>query len=501
MQVEFLIQNKNKDTLLESFLECFSKKPKKVYMLLGDLKETGFRLIEEEFIDTDIKLFMAIGVNKKNTTRNMLDSILGYTKDAYYYTNNDIIEFNSNICIFEYANEAIIYVSSGSFSESDIKDNITIYNKITVNLKEENDKKEYKNIIKKLTKSLEDLNFVKLNKTKINELVENKEIFSTRQYTHTNVKSISELLGKAKNEPVKEMTKNEIDDVYVSDVEIPKVDLSDIDLSLADIDISEEEEKEEKSVKEDKNKKEEIEVEYSEDENNPSVEEIKDEEDIIDKENELYDESLENMEFDEDSVLDINDMLFSKADIKLDSDVKKKSEEKKKAEVEQVNEIDNEDEILKVKKLNLNNISNVIMELSNSPSKEADLEKFKVPNQLQKMIPEFFELQDKGKNEEIASFMYKVRNISLEVIDVKTGEKYTDRDAKIMQKKGQSYLLIVSSAIKNIKYSENDIARIIKLSSDTYHIEIIPQDMQEYKLWSKLCNQKFKAGNRKFGMM
>lgn len=501
MQVEFLIQSENKNTIIDSFLDSFSKKPKKVYMFLGDLKETGFRLIEEEFIDTDIKLFMAIGVNKKNTTRNMLDSILSYTKDVYYYINNDIVEFNSNICIFEYTNEAAIYLFSSSFSESDIKDNIGIYNKTIINLKDENEKKEYKNIIKKLTKSLEDLNFVKLNKTKINELVENKEIFSTRQYTHTNVKSISELLGKDKNEPNKEMTKNEIDDVYVSDIEIPKVDLSDIDLSLADIDISEEEEKGEKNVKEDKNKKEEIEVEYSEDENVSNVEEIKDEEDIIDKENELYDEALEDMEFDENSVLDINDMLFSKADIKLDSDVKKKSEEKKKAEVEQINEIDNEDEILKVKKLNLNNISNVIMELSNSPSKEADLEKFKVPNQLQKMIPEFFELQDKGKNEEIASFMYKVRDISLEVIDVKTGEKYTDRDAKIMQKKGQSYLLITSSAIKNIKYSENDIARIIKLSSDTYHIEIIPQDMQEYKLWSKLCNQKFKAGNRRFGMM
>ena len=501
MQVDFLIQSENKNAILDSFLDSFSKKPKKVYMFLGDLKETGFKLIEEEFIDTDIKLFMAIGVNKKNTTRNMLDSILSYTKDVYYYINNDIVEFNSNICIFEYTNEAVIYSFSSSFSESDIKDNIGIYNKITVDLKDENEKKEYKNIIKKLTKSLDDLNFVKLNKTKINELIENKEIFSTRQYTHTNVKSISELLGKAKNEPNKEMTKNEIDDVYVSDIEIPKVDLSDIDLSLSDIDISGEEEKEEKSVKEDKNKKEEIEVEYSEDENISNVEEIKDEEDIIDKENELYDEALEDMEFDENSVLDINDMLFSKADIKLDSDVKKKSEEKKKLEVEKENEIDTEDEILKVKKLNLNNISNVIMELSNSPSKEADLEKFKVPNQLQKMIPEFFELQDKGKNEEIASFMYKVRDISLEVIDVKTGEKYTDRDAKIMQKKGQSYLLITSSAIKNIKYSENDIARIIKLSSDTYHIEIIPQDMQEYKLWSKLCNQKFKAGNRKFGMM
>ena len=49
--------------------------------------------------------------------------------------------------------------------------------------------------------------------------------------------------------------------------------------------------------------------------------------------------------------------------------------------------------------------------------------------------------------------------------------------------------------------TEKDIARIIKLSSDVYHIEIISQDMQEYNIWEKLCNQKFKASTRKYGMM
>lgn len=402
-------------------------------------------------------------------------------------------------------------MAPASFSESDIKENISFYTKITVDFKNEEDKKEYKNIVKKLTKSLEELEFEKLTKTKINELIESKEIFSTRQYTHTNVKSISELLGKSKEESIKkEMTKNEIDDVYVSNIEIPKIDLSSIDLSISDIDISEEIE----DVKDKKNDNEEIKLEEIKEELVNLAEldlqenlESETKEDKIDKENELYDEDLEDMEFNEEEVLDINDMLFSKADIKLDVDTKKensKSSKKSKAneeDKEEINDYDTKDEILQVKKLNLNNVSNVIMELPSSPTKEIECKKLKIPNQLQKMIPDFFELQDKGRNEEINGAEYKLRDISLEIINAKTGEKYNDRSASIMQKKGQSYLLFESSAIKNIKYNEKDIARIIKLSSDTYHIEIISQDMQEYKLWHKLCNQNFKAGNRKFGMM
>ena len=53
---------------------------------------------------------------------------------------------------------------------------------------------------------------------------------------------------------------------------------------------------------------------------------------------------------------------------------------------------------------------------------------------------------------------------------------------------------MMNSMIKSIDTSSND-------NKYTYHVEIISKDMQEYKLWSKLCNQKFKAADRNFGMM
>ncbi len=502
MQVKFLMQKENENSLIGNLIESFSKKPKKVYMFLGDLKEAGFRMIEEEFIDTKIKLFMAIGVNKKHTTRSMLESILEYTKDAYYYINNDIVEYDSNICIFEYTNEAEVYVSSSSFSESGVSENVSLYTKTIFNLKDTVEKNEYKTAIKDLTKGIEEFNFEKLDKEAIEKLIENKEIFTTRQYTHTNIKSISELLGKNKeeNELENETVKNVDDDIIGNNVEIPKVDLSDIDIDIGDIEISEEN----KTSKESENKTTEndIEVEYDEEEYTPSNLDVEEDslevedKNVIDKNNELYDESMADMEFDENSVIDINDMLFSKADVKLDENVKNRKKETSKEEYDEFSD----EEVLQVKKVNLNNVSNLIMELPSKNSKGQDATSIKIPNYVQKMIPEFFELQE-GENVEINGISFKQRDIKFEIIDVKNGQKYSDRNAKISQKKGQSFLVFSSDTIKNIEYDEKDIARVIKLASDTYHIEIIPKNIQEYKLWDKLCTYDFKSSTRKYGMM
>ena len=55
--------------------------------------------------------------------------------------------------------------------------------------------------------------------------------------------------------------------------------------------------------------------------------------------------------------------------------------------------------------------------------------------------------------------------------------------------------------LNNISYEENDIVRIIKMSENEYHMEIVDKNIQEYKVWSKLCNQTFRASTKKFGVM
>lgn len=497
MQVNIIMQKENENTIANAISSCLENNAKKAYFFVGNFKETGYKIIEEDLIDIKTKLFFAMGIDKKTTTRSMLEGLLEYADEVYYYSNNNLNEFVANMCIFEYTDRAEMYVSTSNLSESGILTDLSLYTKITYDLKDANDKQEYKKQVKDLLKIVETDGFNKLDKDTIEKLIEDKEIFSTRQYNH-NVMSISELLGKKpkKEEPTKkEMTKEEVDDVFVKDIEIPKIDLTDISI---DIDIPEE------NIKVD-DKKEELHIDFEEEkitlpkdieQYEDVVEEKKEvKEDEIDKNNELYDESMETDEIDFNETLDINDMLFAKADLKLD--ITKEKKPKKKATKKQ-EKIDEEEEIVKVKKVNLNNITNLIFELHSRNSKDPD--SVRVPNYVRTMIPEFFAL-DEAQSEEINGTLYKVKNIKLEIVDVKGNQKYQDNNAKITYKPKQSYLSFVSEYLSNVLYEEDDIIRIIKLSADEYHVEIVDKNMQEYKVWKKLCNQSFRASTKKFGMM
>ena len=70
-----------------------------------------------------------------------------------------------------------------------------------------------------------------------------------------------------------------------------------------------------------------------------------------------------------------------------------------------------------------------------------------------------------------------------------------------MYKPKQSFLTYVSDMLKNVDYAEEDIIRINKISDKEYVIEVINKKLQEYKVWSKLCNQNFRASTKKFGVM
>ena len=487
MQVNIIMQKENENTLASAISTCLSKNAKKGYFFVGNFKESGYKIIEEDLIDIKTKLFFVIGIDKKTTTRGMLEGLLNYTSDVYFYSNNNLNEFVSNICVFEYSDRAEVFVSGSNISESGIQSDLSLYTKIVYDLKDSNDKKEYKAQIKELQKILDEDGFNKLDIETIEKLVQDKEIFSTRQYNHS-VMSISELLGKKdKKEEVEKEDNSNSEDVYKNDVEIPKIDLSDISI---DIDIPEE------TVE--RKPKEDIDIDYEEEEITlpkdieSYEEELPQDTDEIDKNNELYDESMKDDNIKLDETLDINDMLFSKADVKLNVEPEKPKKKKTKKT------IDDEENIVKVKKVNLNNISNLIFEVSSKNAKEDDA--VKIPNHIRTMIPEFFGLDD-AQTEEINGTAYKVKHINLEVVDAKTNEKYNDNEAMITYKPRQSYLTFVSSVLSNIMYDEDDIVRIIKLSETEYHMEIISKKLKEYKVWSKLCNQTFRTSTKKYGVM
>lgn len=475
MQINLIVQKNNKNTLYQSFSNNLEN-AKKVYIVSGSVKESGFELLEECLIDTKIKSYFFIGIDKKNTTKNMLESMLKLSKEVYCYNNNLEVEFDSNVIIIEEAKLARMYVFSSNLSDLSMNENISLYTEIVFDLLKSDDKTEYKNKVKEILNFINDENFFLLSNEMISDLIENKEIFSTKQYNHS-VMSISELLNK-KSEKLS--VENTAISEEIKDVEIPKIDLSDIDLDIELPDIDKEKINDEP--------KEEIKIELSkcdeiyENTQNEEIESLEfDQNESMQIEGENY--------FNSEDTLDINNLLFEKADIKLE-----KQDEKK-------DDVIKNEEKLEVKKLNLNNISNLILELPARPSKGKDLKNIKVPNYIKQMIPDFFCLNSNAKSESIDGNMYKYRDINIEIIVAKTGEKFTDRQAKLMQKQGQTYITFTTSAFENVDYSEGDILRIIKLSDEIYHIEVISSDMSEYKIWSKVCNQKMKSSERKYGMM
>ena len=79
--------------------------------------------------------------------------------------------------------------------------------------------------------------------------------------------------------------------------------------------------------------------------------------------------------------------------------------------------------------------------------------------------------------------------------------KYVDSEAKLRQKVGQTYVEFETDKLIDVTYEELDIARVIKLAKDYYHIEIIPRGIEEYTLWDKLCTNNFRGSSRQYGLM
>ncbi|MBR6688944.1 MAG: hypothetical protein IKL68_02895 [Clostridia bacterium] len=493
MKTILKIQKDGVNTLKEEILKHSNSKLEKMYAVMGNVKESGYDVIEEALIDLKAKTHIVMGIDKKNTTKKILDNIITYSRSVYVWDNNEDAELNANVFVFEYEDEAVVLTFAGDITDSVLETDTTMYTYITYDLIK--DKKEYAEFIDKLTKDIKD-NVEKLTKAKIAELSENKKIFSSRQYLH-NVPSIAELLG-SKDNTKKETSEDALEDAkkdFVEDEELPKVelnkfkdvafeiDLSDMDLGIEDISVGLVGETKKKETKVEKKEEhvldltEALEQEASLGADIEEVAHVEEEEEYVVS----------------DEIIDLEELLFEKETVKLD---KKKVEKKIKKEAKE-----KEENKPASKKIDLTKVSNIIMELPKKPTKGRDSDAVKVPTYIREMIPDFFDIMENSTLVEREDGKYKEVKIKLEVIDVNSGEKYMDNEAMLSHKLGQTYVTFESRKLINVNYEELDIARVIKLSKDSYHIEIIPTHMEEYNLWKKMCTNTFRGSSRQYGLM
>jgi hypothetical protein len=79
-----------------------------------------------------------------------------------------------------------------------------------------------------------------------------------------------------------------------------------------------------------------------------------------------------------------------------------------------------------------------------------------------------------------------------------------DNNVKLFQRIDESSFSIYSETLENLNICENDIIRLIKVSTEDdayYTCEIIRKDAKEYPIWEQFCTQNFRSSSRKFGIM
>ncbi|MBR5228080.1 MAG: hypothetical protein IKV94_05545 [Clostridia bacterium] len=470
MKVKFYAQKNSVNTLKEIFEMNSNGDLKKTYMVIGNLKESGFYILEEFLIDLKARKYFLVGIDKKNTTRRMLEELCKTTKNVYVYNNNYANELNANIFVFEYSKFARVYVSSGSLSESSLITDVTCYTGIEFDLENKDEAIQYKDYVVEITKESKSEEFIAIDKQYVAKLVEDKEIFSTKQYTH-NVMSISDLIKKQKEE-----VKEEVEEVVEERTnKVPKIDLSSMDDVSFDIDLGKEEVAIEEVVSED--------IQFD-----------KLQEKVVDSE--LVEDMVSEVELDaqeeetvQDEVIDMESMLFEKADIKLNKKKAMKTTEKT-------------EEKIKSKKLDLTKVSNIFLELPSKPTKEKDSMQLKTPNYILDMIPHFFsELNSEKMKKSDEGINEKKIEINLEIVDVNSNTRYVDKSAMLLDQQNKTYIALISDKLQEIYYEEGDLARIIKLADNTYHVEIIPKTSEEYNVWKKMCTNSMRGTSRCFGMM
>ena len=63
MQVNIIMQKENENTLASAISKSLEENAKKAYFFIGNFKETGYKILEEDFIDIKKKLFFYIWNN------------------------------------------------------------------------------------------------------------------------------------------------------------------------------------------------------------------------------------------------------------------------------------------------------------------------------------------------------------------------------------------------------------------------------------------------------
>lgn len=231
MNIKFWNQPKFKnlgDVLNERLSEGFDN----IYLISGVAKDDGFDVIFDNIKkarELGSNISIAIGLDRKSTSKDMLLKLLNLGCNVSAHINSEESKVETRAYVFEKNNiGAIIYVSSGKFSEGGLLENNCLIQEITYSLE---DKKAFDNFKATLLQGVEEV-FKPLTEEDIKLLAEKGEILA--RIIDRKIPGISELYGNTiTSKPTVETTNNDIYDETTQNklFEIPENNI-DIDIDI-----------------------------------------------------------------------------------------------------------------------------------------------------------------------------------------------------------------------------------------------------------------------------
>lgn len=192
MEVKFY--NQPKDIRLADVLrdKLCSGKFKNVWFIAGYVKDDGLEYFRNDFesaLNAGATVNLVLGLDRKNTSKNVLESFLLMGCNIRYYLNNDDNDkFETRVFAFEGTDgEDFIYLSATKFSENGFLENKCLVTEI----KYVNEEKEFNKFKLNLENGFSGDDFSELNEQRLKELASNGDILA--RITERKIPRISDL--------------------------------------------------------------------------------------------------------------------------------------------------------------------------------------------------------------------------------------------------------------------------------------------------------------------
>lgn len=192
MNIRFL--NQPKDVTLDSLLNIRLKGNfKKIWIVAGMTKDSGFDMIFDSIEiarKNGIEVNAMIGIDRKNTSKDMLMKLLKLGCNLFVHINRDDKKVETRIYVFENdEGESFIYESCGKFSEGGLSSNYCLIQEVSY-LAE--DKKAYEKFKTTLLQGAQDI-FKQVGEEEVKLLAEKGEIVT--RIIDRKIPRINELYG------------------------------------------------------------------------------------------------------------------------------------------------------------------------------------------------------------------------------------------------------------------------------------------------------------------